>query len=62
MIDLKTVVANSQQLFSRSVVLYDFYRASKRVDTVFISLNLEMIATTLFGADKAILNKFYPVI
>lgn len=49
-------------LFSRSVVLYDFYRTSKRVDTVFISLNLEMITTALFGADTAILNDFYPVI
>ena len=35
---------------------------SKRVDTVFISLNLEMITTALFGADTAILNDFYPVI
>ena len=43
-------------------VLYDFYRTSKRVDTVFISLNLEMITTALFGADAAISNDFYPVI
>ena len=62
MINLKTVVANSQQLFSRSFVLYDFYITSKRVGTVFISRNLEMITTALFGADAAILNEFYPVI
>lgn len=49
-------------LFSRSVVLYDFYRTSELVDMVFISLNLEMITTALFGADTAILNDFYPVI
>ena len=48
--------------FSRSVVLYDFYRTSKWVDTVFISLNLEMITTAFFGTDAAISNDFYPQI
>ena len=42
--------------FSRSFEPYDFYRASKHVDTVFISLNLETIATALFGADTAIFS------
>ena len=31
--------------FSRFVVLCDSYRTSKRVDTMFISLNLEMITS-----------------
>ena len=39
-----------------------FYRTSKQVDTVFISLNLEMITTALFGAAAAISNVLYPVI
>ena len=56
MINLKTVVANSEKLFSRSVVPYDFYRTSKRIDMVSISPNLATIATALFGADGAILN------
>ena len=29
---------------------------------MFISLNIEMIITALFGADAAISNDFYPVI
>ena len=29
---------------------------------MFISLNLEMITTALFGADAAISNGFYPVV
>ena len=55
MINLEIVVAKTKQLFSRSVVPYDFY-TSKQVDTVFISLNLETIASALFGAETAILK------